>query len=76
LFFRRFEVKNNKFSHSKRLFLTMKRQKRVLSLRADAKIAPYCVANLVKASALSSLCALSGTILAISSAYLRMFNTP
>ncbi|MED6316786.1 MAG: hypothetical protein VYA60_06055, partial [Pseudomonadota bacterium] len=64
------------FSHSKRLFLTMKRQKRVLSLRADAKIAPYCVTNLAKASALSSLCALSGTILAISSAYLRMFNTP
>jgi hypothetical protein len=52
----------------------MKRQKRVLSpafiVGADAKIAPYCVANLAKASALSSLCALSGTILAISSAYL------
>ncbi|MED6318389.1 MAG: hypothetical protein VYA60_14300, partial [Pseudomonadota bacterium] len=73
-------VKNNKFSHSKRLFLTMKRQKRVLSpafiVGADAKIAPYCVTNLAKASALSLLCALSGTILAISSAYLRMFNTP
>jgi hypothetical protein len=58
----------------------MKRQKRVLSpafiVGADAKIAPYCVTNLAKASALSSLCALSGTILAISSAYLRMFNTP
>jgi hypothetical protein len=45
-------------------------------VRADAKIAPYCVTNLAKASALSSLCALSGTILAISSAYLRMLNTP
>ena len=37
----------------------MKRQKRVLSpafiVGADAKIAPYCVANLAKASALSSM---------------------
>ncbi len=51
-------------------------QKRVLFLQADAKIAPYCVANLAKAFALSSICALSETILAISSADLRMFNTP
>jgi len=44
-------------------------------LRADAKTAPpaiheQCVANLAKASALSSICLLSGTVLAISSAYL------
>ena len=40
------------------------RQKRVLSLQADDKIAPYCVTNLAKAPALSSICALSETILA------------
>jgi len=53
----------------------MKRQKKescplLFIVGTDAKIAPYCVANLAKASALSSLCALSGTILVISSAYL------
>jgi hypothetical protein len=41
----------------------MKRQKRVLSLWADAKMVSYCVANLAKAPALSSFCALPVTIL-------------
>ncbi|ERL55623.1 hypothetical protein M917_1360 [Psychrobacter aquaticus CMS 56] len=52
----------------------MKRQKRVLSpvfmSGADAKTAPYGVASLAKVLTLSSICALSGTVLAISSAYL------
>jgi len=52
----------------------MKWQKIVLSpsvdIRADAKTAPYCVVNLVKALALPSFYALFGAVLAISSAYL------
>ncbi len=52
----------------------MKWQKIVLSpsvyIGADAKTAPYCVVNLVKAQALPSFYALSKTVLAISSAYL------
>ena len=62
----------------------MKWQKRVLSpsvnIRAEPKTAPspykQYVANLVKAGALPSLYTLSGIVLAISSAYLWMFNTP
>jgi hypothetical protein len=58
----------------------MKWQKTVLSpfvgIRADVKTAPYCVVNLVKALALPSFYALSGAVLAISSAYFSMFNTP
>ena len=54
--------------------LTMKWQKIVLSpsvyIGADAKTAPYCVVNLVKARALPSFYALSGTVLEISNAYL------
>ena len=52
----------------------MKRQKRVLSpsvnIGADTRIAPYYVAILTKVLTLSLTCALSGTILAISSAHL------
>jgi hypothetical protein len=54
----------------------MKWQKIVLSpsinirAGAEAKTAPYCVVNLVKAQALPSFYALSRTVLAISSAYL------
>ena len=56
----------------------MKWQKRVLfssvNIRAEPKTAPspykQYVANLVKAGALPSLYTLSGTVLAISSAYL------
>ncbi len=47
----------------------MKWQKRVLSFQADAKTAPYCVASLAKLLTLSSTCALSETVLAISSVY-------
>jgi hypothetical protein len=52
----------------------MKWQKIALSpstnIGAEAKTAPYCVVNLVKAQALPSFYALSKTVLAISSAYL------